>query len=97
MSWGKGISLLALTAWMAASCTAPPSLDKKTRQLMDELDGYLALREAYAAKKQNQLDVYRNLAQGTTDPARRYELEMLAAEEYFAFSFDSTQSYLKHC
>ena len=97
MSLGKGISLLALTAWMAVSCLAPPSLDKKTRQLMDELDGYLALREAYAAKKQNQLDVYRNLAQGTTDPARRYELEMLAAEEYFAFSFDSTQSYLKHC
>jgi len=88
---------LALTAVLAASCIAPPSLDKKTRQLMDELDGYLALREAYAAKKQNQLDVYRNLAQATTDPARRYELEMLAAEEYFAFNFDSTQSYLKSC
>ena len=97
MNLGKGLSLLALTVWMAASCIAPPSLDKKTRQLMDELDGYLALREAYAAKKQNQLDVYRNLAQGTTDPARRYELEMLLAEEYFAFNFDSTQSYLKHC
>ncbi|MBR5704847.1 MAG: hypothetical protein IKX21_02610, partial [Deltaproteobacteria bacterium] len=37
----------------------------------------------------------RNLAQATPDPARRYELDMLAAEEYFAFSFDSTQSYLK--
>ena len=97
MSFRRGISLLALTALMAASCIAPPSLDKKTRQLMDELDGYLALREAYAAKKQNQLDVYRNLAQATTDPARRYELEMLAAEEYFAFNFDSTQSYLKSC
>lgn len=97
MSFRRGISLLALTVLMAASCIAPPSLDKKTRQLMDELDGYLALREAYAAKKQNQLDVYRNLAQATTDPARRYELEMLAAEEYFAFNFDSTQSYLKSC
>ena len=97
MSFRRGISLLALTALMAASCLAPSSLDKKTRQLMDELDGYLALREAYAAKKQNQLDVYRNLAQATTDPARRYELEMLAAEEYFAFNFDSTQHYVKHC
>ena len=97
MSFRRRISLLALTAVLAASCIAPPSLDKKTRQLMDELDGYLALREAYAAKKQNQLDVYRNLAQATTDPARRYELEMLAAEEYFAFNFDSTQSYLKSC
>ena len=97
MSFRRRISLLALTAVLAASCIAPPSLDKKTRQLMDELDGYLALREAYAAKKQNQLDVYRNLAQATTDPARRYELEMLAAEEYFPFNFDSTQSYLKSC
>ena len=97
MSFRRGISLLALTALMAASCIAPPSLDKKTRQLMDELDGYLALREAYAAKKQNQLDVYRNLAKATTDPARRYELEMLLAQEYFAFNFDSTQHYVKHC
>ena len=97
MSFRRGISLLALTALMAASCIAPPSLDKKTRLLMDELDGYLALREAYAAKKQNQLDVYRNLAQATTDPARRYELEMLLAQEYFAFNFDSTQHYVKHC
>jgi len=97
MSFCKGISVLALTAFMAASCITPPSMDKKTRQLMDELDGYLALREAYAAKKQNQLDVYRNLTQATTDPARRYELEMVTAEEYFAFNFDSTQFYLKHC
>ena len=97
MGFRSRICLLTLTAVAAASCLAPPSLDKKTRQIMDELDGYLAHRESYAAKKQNQLDVYRNLAQATPDPARRYEVEMLAAEEYFAFSFDSTQSYLKHC
>jgi len=97
MSFRRRISLLALTTLVAVSCIAPPSLDKKTRQLMAELDGYLTLREAYAAKKQNQLDVYRNLALATQDPARRYELEMLLAEEYFAFSFDSTQFYLKHC
>jgi hypothetical protein len=82
---------------MAVSCLAPARTDKKTQQLLDELDGYLALRGAYAAKKQNQLDVYRNLAQATTDPARRYELEMITAQEYFAFSFDSTQYYLKNC
>lgn len=35
---------MALTALVAASCIAPPSPDKKTRQLLDELDGYLALR-----------------------------------------------------
>ena len=87
---------LVAVCLMTASCLAP-STDKKTQELLNELDGYLALREAYAAKKQNQLDVYRNLAQATTDPARRYELEMIAAEEYFAFSFDSTQVYLKRC
>ena len=97
MSLRRRISLLALAAFTAVSCLAPSSLDKKTRLLMDELDGYLALREAYAAKKQNQLDVYRNLALATTDLARRYELEMLLAQEYFAFNFDSTQHYLKHC
>ena len=97
MSLRRRISLLALAAFTTVSCLAPSSLDKKTRLLMDELDGYLALREAYAAKKQNQLDVYRNLALATTDLARRYELEMLLAQEYFAFNFDSTQHYLKHC
>ena len=82
---------------MTASCLAPSRTDKKTQQLLNELDGYLALRDAYAAKKQNQLDVYRNLALATTDPVRRYELEMITAQEYFAFSFDSTQYYVKSC
>lgn len=97
MTFSRGISLLLGAALVVSSCLAPPSLDRKTRQLMDELDGYLALREAYATKRQNQLDVYRSLAQATTDPARRYELEMVAAAEYFPFSFDSTQACLKHC
>ena len=83
MRFRKGISLLVATALGAVSCFSPSGTDRKTQALLDELDGYLALREAYAAKKQNQLDVYRNLAQATTDPARRYELEMVAAEEYF--------------
>ena len=91
--------LLGLVAvcLMTASCLTSSRADKKTQALLDELDGYLTLREAYAAKKQNQMDVYRNLAQATTDPARRYELEMITAQEYFAFSFDSTQYYLKSC
>ncbi|MBP5483647.1 MAG: hypothetical protein J6X99_05250 [Bacteroidales bacterium] len=91
--------LLGLVAvcLMTASCLTSSRADKKTQALLDELDGYLTLREAYAAKKQNQLDVYRNLALATTDPARRYELEMITAQEYFSFSFDSTQFYLKNC
>ena len=27
----------------------------------------------------------------------RYNLEFTVAQEYFAFNFDSTQAYLKHC
>lgn len=97
MSLRRRISLWALTALTVVSCLAPSRTDKKTQVLLDELDGYLALREAYATKKQNQLDVYRNLLQATKDPVRRYELEMITAQEYFAFSFDSTQYYLKSC
>ncbi len=91
--------LLGLVAvcLLTASCLPSVRPDKKTQQLLSELDSYLALRSAYAAKKQNQMDVYRNLAQATTDPARRYELELIAAQEYFSFSFDSTQLYLKSC
>lgn len=85
------------TAFLAVSCLAQPHTDRKTQALLNELDGYLALREAYAAKKENQLDVYRQLALATTDPVRRYELDKLTATEYFAFSFDSTQAYLKQC
>lgn len=65
---------LVAVCLMTASCLAPSRTDKKTQALLSELDGYLALREAYAAKKQNQLDVYRNLALATTDPVRRYEV-----------------------
>ena len=71
-----GLVAVCLTA---ASCLAPSGTDKKTQALLEELDGYLALREAYAAKKQNHLDVYRNLSLATTDPVRRYELEMITA------------------
>ena len=88
---------VAAVCLMTASCLAPSRTDKKTQALLSELDGYLTLREAYAAKKQNQLDVYRNLALATTDPMRRYEVEMITAREYFSFNFDSTQYYLKSC
>ena len=58
MSLRRRLSLWALTALTVVSCLAPSRTDKKTQVLLDELDGYLALREAYAAKKQNQLDVF---------------------------------------
>ena len=89
--------LLLLAAFAAAclGCTSSPQLDRHTRQLLDELDGYLAAKELYVAKKQDQLDAYRRLIAVTQDPVSRYELMIIAAGDYFPFSFDSTQVYLK--
>lgn len=72
-------------------------LDQQTRQLLGELDGYVAAREVYVARKLDQMDALRKLAEATLDPQLRYETEINIAAEYFSFQFDSTQHYLKHC
>lgn len=95
MCLNKNVVLLAVAALLAAGCMTAPRTDRKTQKLMDELDGYLTTRELYVAKKMDQLDAYRRLIAATQDPAGRYELEMIAASDYFPFSFDSTQVYLK--
>ena len=61
------------------------------------MDGYTSARDMYVARKLDQMEALGKLARGTRDPLRRYELEMNIAREFFAFSFDSTQLYLKHC
>ena len=81
----------------AAACGPRGDLDHSTRKLLGELDGYVAARDVYIARKMDQMDALRKLCRTTEDPDHRYDLEMSIAEEYFAFSFDSTQSYLKHC
>lgn len=92
----SSIAVLAVVAVIAASCMPAPRTDRRTSKLLDELDGYLATRELYVAKKKDQLDTYRRLIDATQDPASRYELEMIAAADYSAFNFDSTQTYLKN-
>ena len=92
----KKLILTAAVTAMVTACLAPPRTDRKTQKLLDELDGYLTTRELHVAKKKDQLDAYRRLISATQDPASRYELEMIAASEYFPFSFDSTQVYLKN-
>ena len=82
---------------LAAACGRRDSLDHSTRRLLNELDGYVAARDVYVARKLDQMDALRKLCRTTDDPERLYELEMNIADEYFAFSFDSTQAYLKHC
>ena len=88
---------LGVAVLMAAACSRHGNLDRSTRQLLNELDGYVAAREVYVTRKLDQMDALRKLCRSTADPGHRYDLAMTMADEYFAFSFDSTQAYLKHC
>ena len=81
----------------AAACRPAPRPDRATQQLLLELDGYISASNMYVARKLDQMDALGKLARSTRDPLRRYELEMNVAREFFPFSFDSTQVYLKHC
>ncbi len=90
--------LLVLPALaLSAACGRTDTLDRPTRQLLNELDGYVSARNVYVARKLDRMDGLRKLAQGASDPLLRYETEMNIASEFFSFSFDSTQHYLKHC
>lgn len=83
--------LLITLATLAAACSP------HKKDLLSELDGYVSARSVYMAAKTTQMEALTRLAQSTPDPLRRYDLEMDIASRYFAFSFDSTQAYLKHC
>ena len=91
------VLLLLLSLALSGACSRTGGLDRQTRQLLYELDGYVSARDVYVARKLDQMDALRKLAEATQDPLLRYETEMNIAEAYFAFSFDSTQHYLKHC
>lgn len=89
------LSLLA--ALLLCGCQQHSRPDRRTRELLAELDGYIKAREMYVVRKKDQMEVLTRLVGDLRDPERRYDLEMRIADEYFAFSFDSTQAYLKHC
>ena len=93
--WRIGIVLAVVLG--AAACGPKTRPDRGTQQLLLELDGYISASNMYVARKLDQMDALGKLARSTRDPLRRYELEMNIAREFFAFSFDSTQFYLKHC
>lgn len=93
----RRIGVLLAVVLGVAACDKVVYMDRGTRQLITELDGYLGTREVHLARKRDQMDALGKLARSTSDPLRRYELEMNIAREFFAFSFDSTQLYLKHC
>ena len=83
--------LLITSAMLAVACTS------HKENPLEELDGYVGARSVYMAAKTTQMEALARLVHSTQDPQRRYDLEMDIASQYFAFSFDSTQSYLKHC
>ena len=91
----RPVILLFLLA--AVACSRQGDLDSSTRRMLGELDGYVAARDVHVARKKDQMDALRKLARSTADPGRQFDLEMDIAAEYFPFSFDSTQQYLKHC
>ena len=93
--WRIGVWLAVVLG--AAACGPKTRPDRGTQQLLLELDGYISASNMYVARKLDQMDALGKLARSTRDPLRRYELEMNIAREFFAFSFDSTQFYLKHC
>ena len=93
----RSIVVLLAAALGVAACRPVPRPDRETQQLLLALDGYISASNMYVARKLDQMDALGKLARSTRDPLRRYELEMNIAREFFAFSFDSTQFYLKHC
>ena len=93
----RSIVVLLAVALGVAACRPVPRPDRETQQLLLELDGYISASNMYVARKLDQMDALGKLARSTRDPLRRYELEMNIAREFFAFSFDSTQFFLKHC
>ena len=78
------------------SCSRP-RLSEQVQGSLVELDGYVASRSVYETRKKGQLEALRKLLRASSDPQRRMTLSKEIADEYFAYSFDSTQYYLKNC
>lgn len=89
------IFIAGLTGNLLSSCSRRPSLDRATAEKLEELDRYIASREIYYARKNGRLESLRSIIGTTKSPDALYELEMNMAREYFSYSLDSTQHYLK--
>lgn len=91
------IVIAGLTGNLLSSCSRRPSLDRATAEKLEELDRYIASRQIYYARKNGRLESLRSIIGTTTNPEALYELKMNMAGEFFSFSMDSTQRYLKSC
>ena len=93
----KPVIGVLLAVFFATACSDIVRPDRSTRQMLNELDGYLGTKGVYVANKLNQMDVLKKMSSSTPDPYRRYQIDFEIADGYFAFSFDSTRVYLKKC
>ena len=93
----RHIGWVFLLVLFACACGRQERLDASSRALLEELDRYVSMRELYVARKLQQTDALRHLAQSVRDPRMQYETELDLAAEFFSFSFDSTQACLQHC
>ena len=89
--------IISLGVFLCTACMQQARPDRSTRALLAGLDAQLSVRELYTERKKDRMETLSRLARGESDRSRRYDLEMRIADEYFPFSFDSTQAYLKHC
>ena len=91
------IVIAGLTGNLLSSCSRRPSLDRATAEKLEELDRYIASRQIYYARKNGRLESLRSIIGTTANPEALYELKMNMAREFFSYSQDSTQHYLKSC
>ena len=91
------IVIAGLTGNLLSSCSRRPSLDRATADKLEELDRYIASRQIYYARKNGRLESLRSIIGTTANPEALYELKMNMAREFFSYSQDSTQHYLKSC
>ena len=90
------LHILLLLLPLALSCGQDGARrNAELQRSLAELDGYVAARPVYETRKRDQLDAVRHRLAATSDPARRVDLCLYAADEFFAYNFDSTQYYLK--
>ena len=89
--------IISLGVFLYTACMPQARPDRSTRALLAGLDAQLSVRELYTERKKDRMETLSRLARSESDRSRRYDLEMRIADEYFPFSFDSTQAYLKHC
>lgn len=90
----KILTACLLTCLLAVACReGTPAMHRG----LEELEGYVSMRPVYEARKRDQLEGIRKMASSATSPRRRFDYLLFAADEYFSYSFDSTQYYLKQC